>query len=166
MKQNEKTKIVIKNKKKFVIMLLVLVGVIVVLSNIVINSSKRIQIDQTTELNKLNPQKYKEQIYNIYQQDAMMQTFLDDYNNIQEKVTLYILNNSTLEEESFPNIIKEIKKDFSKSNFKKFDLDIPNTWNGKWSIDDEGIVKFKFSISQIEPSWITNSLVSEYIILN
>lgn len=163
----EKNKLHIKNKKRFCITIAVIavliVAIILVITNIF---NKKVDIDDSTDISKLKVSKYHKEILDIYNQDKMMEKFLSDYDEVQSKVTIYILNNSTLDKDSFKNIIKDLNKIFSKEDYKKIELEIPTTWNGKWSIDDNGMVHFKFANKSIEPTWVDDSLVSSYISLN
>ena len=45
-------------------------------------------------------------------------------------------------------------------------MDNPTYWNGTWSVDNKGKLKFKFSNKKIEPDWISDATVSNFVIAN
>ncbi|MNP75467.1 hypothetical protein D3C76_1725310 [compost metagenome] len=76
------------------------------------------------------------------------------------------MNNSTLDKNSFKDIVKDMKKELSKSEWKLLNLEKSKYWSGNWSLTDEGDVKFKFSKKDIEPDWIKDNDISSMVILN
>ena len=155
-----KNKIVIKDKKKFGIIILVLVVIII----LIIALNGKVKIDDTTDLSKLDTKKYSKELVEKY--NSSKEKFLEDYNLIQGGVGLYIINNATLDSDSFSNMYKEITDMFSSSNWSKIDVEKNTYWNGTWSIDENGILKFKFGSKELEPTWVNDSDILGKVILN
>ena len=44
-------------------------------------------------------------------------------------------------------------------------MEVPTSWNGKWSVNEKGNVKFKFASKDIEPSWVNDEEEKTKIIL-
>lgn len=150
-KKNEKKYTL--DKKKF----LLFVGILVILISciiVIISFNKKVEINDATDISRLNANKYYEEIQAEYNKVESKDKFLNDYNNIQNSIGVYIINNSTISDSSFENLISEINDSLSKNNFEKFELDIPTFWNGKWSVNEKGKLRFKFQNKKIEPIWI------------
>lgn len=161
-KNNRKSKIVIKDKKRFGIMLSILVFIVIIL--VVIISNSKIKIDDSTDLSKLDSKKYSKELLEKY--NSSKDKFLEDYEKIQGGVGLYIINNSTLAEDSFNNMYKAITDMFNGNDWSKIEVEKNTYWNGIWSIDEGGIVKFKFGNKDLEPSWIYDEDIAGKVILN
>lgn len=43
---------------------------------------------------------------------------------------MYIINNSTLDDTSFENLISKLNENLSDNNFSIIEMDNPNYWNG------------------------------------
>lgn len=150
-KKNEKKYTL--DKKKF----LLFVGILVILISciiVIISFNKKVEINDATDISRLNANKYYEEIQAEYNKVESKDKFLNDYNNIQNSIGVYIINNSTISDSSFENLISEINDSLSKNNFEKFELDVPTFWNGKWSVNEKGKLRFKFQNKKIEPIWI------------
>ena len=150
-KKNEKKYTL--DKKKF----LLFVGFLVILIScviVIISFNKKVEINDATDISRLNANKYYEEIQAEYNKVESKDKFLNDYNNIQNSIGVYIINNSTISDSSFENLISEINDSLAKNNFEKFELDVPTFWNGKWSVNEKGKLRFKFQNKKIEPIWI------------
>ena len=150
-KKNEKKYTL--DKKKF----LLFVGILVMIIScviVIISFNKKVEINDATDISRLNANKYYEEIQAEYNKVESKDKFLNDYNNIQNSIGVYIINNSTISDSSFENLISEINDSLSKNNFEKFELDVPTFWNGKWSVNEKGKLRFKFQNKKIEPIWI------------
>ncbi len=161
-KENKKKKKYRVNVKKFVIAIFIILVIITIL--ICVCSKKK--ISDSTNVSKLNSSKYSKQILQEYEKDGMLDKFIEDYENIQTSIGMYILNNSTMDSDSFTNISNSLNKELKSDTWKSIELNRPTTWNGEWKIDDEGKLKFKFDTKEIEPSWVKNENVTEKILLN
>ena len=162
-KKNEKKYTL--DKKKF----LLFVGILVILISciiVIISFNKKVEINDATDISRLNANKYYEEIQAEYNKVESKDKFLNDYNNIQNSIGVYIINNSTISDSSFENLISEINDSLSKNNFEKFELDVPTFWNGKWSVNEKGKLRCNFQNKQIEPVWVDSEELNEIVIKN
>lgn len=153
------------DRKKFLIFVFSIVVIISVII-IVVSLNKKIEINDSTDISKLNATKYCTEIKSEYNKDENKNKFIDDCNKIQEKIGMYIINNSTLDDTSFENLISKLNENLADNNFLIIEMDNPNYWNGTWSVDNKGKLKFKFSNKKIEPDWICDATVSNFVITN
>ena len=162
-KKDTNNKIHIKDKKKFVICLLGVLLVIVIVIVLVLLNQKQ-DISTIKDYSSLNASKYSEELLAKYQTVESKNKFLEDYDKIQGAIGVYIIDNSTMEEDSFTKLIKNIKQMLEKEDFSKLSIEKPDFWNGKWQIDDQGIVQFKFGSKDITPKWINDEELANKII--
>ncbi len=153
------------DRKRFLIFVFSIVIIISVIV-IVVSINKKIEINDTTDISKLNATKYYEEIKSEYNKDENKDKFIEDCNKIQEKIGMYVINNSTLDDMSFEKLISNLNEKFENNDFSFLDMDNPTYWNGNWSVDEKGKLKFKFSNKKIEPSWISDTMVSDFVIAN
>jgi len=155
---------VIKDMKKFltlVAILLLIIILICILISIIVNSGN----DEKT-LSSLDAKKNVKEVSSKYESSEMKQVFLDDYNKIQSSVGVYIMNNVTTDSNSFNTIVNEINSILKSNNWEKLSITKNDTWNGTFSLDKEGVLKFKFSLKAIEPSWVNDSEIKNKLYLN
>ena len=163
-KENNK-KTYILDRTKFIIF----VGIIVLIISIVIiiiAVNKKVDINDNTDISKLNADKYSSQIVSMYNANGIKEKFLADYNEMQNKIVIYVINNTTNETNSFSNIVKEVNNMLDSKKTDKLELTIPHFWNGKWFVDEKAKLKFRFENSKIEPNWIEDDDVKSIIIKN
>lgn len=153
------------DRKRFLIFVFSIVIIISVIV-IVVSINKKIEINDTTDISKLNATKYYEEIKSEYNKDENKDKFIEDCNKIQEKIGMYVINNSTLDDMSFEKLISNLNEKFENNDFSFLDMDNPTYWNGNWNVDKKGKLKFKFSNKKIEPSWISDTMVSDFVIAN
>ncbi len=162
---SDKKKIGIVNPIRFAIVVLVFIA-IAILVIVLIRANTRINITEVNDISKLNAKKYANEILIEYQKDDTKQKFIDDYDLIQGAIGLYIMNNSTNSPDSFSNIINDLKSILNEDDWSKLEIDKPNFWNGSFSVDENGILKFTFSLKEIEPSWVNDEDIVSRVILN
>lgn len=153
------------NKAKFflfIISILVIFSVVIV----IISLKKEVELTDDMDISKMNAGKYKEQILQMYNKDGMKEKFLVEYDEIQSKIGIYLISNSTSEKESFKNLVDEVNNMLLKKDFSKLEISSPDFWNGTWEITEKGKLKFKFENSSIEPNWINDEEVKDIIIKN
>ena len=63
------------------------------------------------------------------------------------------MDNMTTDENSFDELYEKINKDLEAGNYTEIESEKLTNWNGSWSIDENGVLKFKFASKDIEPSW-------------
>lgn len=153
------------DRKRFLIFITILVLIIASVI-IIISLNKKIEINEATNISNLNANKYYDQIVEIYNKDGMKEKFLKEYNDIQNQIGMYIINNSTNEQNSFLNLVNDVNNKLENKNFESFETEVPTFWNGTWSIDEKAKLKFKFENKKIEPGWINDTEVDEMIIKN
>lgn len=162
-KKNEKKYTL--DRKKFLIFIVILV-ILISCIIIIISFNKKIEINNATNISKLNSNKYYKEILEEYNKVESKDKFLNDYNNIQNDIGIYIINNSTINDSSFENLISEINDALTKNDFEKFGIDTPTFWNGKWSVNEKGKLRFKFQNKKIEPVWVDSEELNEIVIKN
>lgn len=158
-------KVKVTNISKFISFIIILVLIVVFIVVLVVSSNSK-NINENTDISKLNSNKYSEKILEEYEKDGKKEQFLKEYDEIQNAVGVYLIENSTLNENSFENIVSDTKKILEKDNWEALNVNKPETWNGTWTLDDSGNVKFQFGKKEIEPSWSKDSEVSSKIIFN
>ena len=162
-KKVRKTKLVIKDKKRFITSMLIISFVILIVIILCVN----IRADSDSNLSKINPKKNSSQLQKKYDTVEMKKLFLSDYTVLQNIIGIYIMNNSTMDSNSFSSLIANINKELKKDTWNLGEIqNKPTSWNGKWFVTEEGILKFSFSNKDIEPSWVKDSDVLEKIDLN
>ena len=162
-KKVRKTKLVIKDKKRFITSMLIISFFILIVIILCFN----IGSDSDSNLSKINPKKNSSQLQKKYDTVEMKKLFLSDYTVLQNNIGIYIMNNSTMDSNSFSILIANINKELKKDTWNLGEIqNKPTSWNGKWFVTEEGILKFSFSNKDIEPSWVKDSDVLEKIDLN
>lgn len=162
-KKVRKTKLVIKDKKRFITSMLIISFFILIVIILRVN----IGADSDSNLSKINPKKNSSQLQKKYDAVEMKKLFLSDYTVLQNNIGIYIMNNSTMDSNSFSSLIANINKELKKDTWNLGEIqNKPTSWNGKWFVTEEGILKFSFSNKDIEPSWVKDSDVLEKIDLN
>ncbi len=162
---SNKKKVEIVNPIRFAIVVFVFIAV-VILVIVLVKANTKVDIKEVNDISKLNAKKYANEILMEYQKDDIKQKFIEDYDLIQGAVGLYIMNNSTNSPDSFSNIINDLKNILKEDDWSKLEIDKPNFWNGNFSVDENGILKFSFSLKEIEPSWISDEDIVSRVILN
>lgn len=162
-KKNEKKYTL--DRKKFLIFIVILV-ILISCIIVIISFNKKIEINNATNISKLNANKYYKEILAEYNKVESKDKFLNDYNNIQNSIGVYIINNSTISDSSFENLISEINDALTKNDFEKFGIDTPTFWNGIWSVNEKGKLRFKFQNKKIEPVWVDSEELNEIVIKN
>lgn len=152
MAKNNKKKYTL-DRKKFLLFIATIVLVIACII-VIISCNKKIEINEVTNISKLNSEKYYKEINQEYNKDESKDKFLNDYNNIQNAIGVYIINNSTIDDMSFETLISNINELLNKNDFEKLEVETPTFWNGKWSVNEKGKLHFMFSNKKIEPDWI------------
>lgn len=165
-KKGSNNRIMIKDKKKFCITIIIVVLIIIFLIIALIALNKKEDISKVEDYSVLDTDKYSRELLDEYNKNESKEKFLSDYDLVQGAVGLYIMNNSTLDNNSFESIIVNLKEILKKEEWSKLDIDIPKYWNGFWSVTDDGIVKFKFGSKDIEPSWINDEELTNKLKFN
>ena len=156
-----------KYKNGYLVKLWVLRITIILISLIVvffiINSIKWIDDINKTDISSLNASKYSEEILLNYNKEGQKEKFEKYITDLESSIAVYLINNTTASDNSFKNLVKEVEKDINSKDWSKFNLNKDEYYNGKYILDEQGNLKFKFAIKEIEPTWAKDS---KYIILN
>lgn len=163
---NTKNKMEIKNLKKFVTFMIISIIIIFIIVFAILLFNKKEKINENTNISQLNVKKYTSEIKEVYELDGKKEKFIEDYYYVQNGVGMYILNNSTLDDGSFESLVEKLNKILDKKDWSEIEMEIPTDWNGKWSINEKGNVKFKFASKDIEPSWLEDENIKSLVELN
>ena len=145
--------------KRFSIFIILIILIVIII--------KCIQgLSTSSGMSKLNSKKHSQELLEKYNKDEMKKVFLEDYDTIQTAIANYIFNNSTVDEGSFLKIYEKINNELKNKNWDIIGISKNLTWNGLWSINENGVLKFKFDIKDIEPSWINDENIIEKVNLN
>lgn len=160
-----KKKLVIKNKKKFYIAIAALIVIILFILVLKSTFGKK-KIDNTTNITELKLSKYSEQIREYYELEGSKDNFIDEFNNIQNQVWMYIYNNIS-EERTMEDVIVEVNTVLESDDWTKLELEKSKIWKGSYYIDKENnALKFKFESKEIEPSWSNDETLQNIIVHN
>lgn len=163
--KNSGKKIVIKNKARFMTFIFAIVIVIAVIICIVGLNSK-VEIDENTNISELNVEKYSEEIKAEYEQEGKDSKFIEDWNKVQDKVGIYLIENYPTDGAMLPAYITGINETLKGEEWGNFGVEKPKMWNGTWTIDENGNLNFKFASKEIEPNWASTLSDQGYIVLN
>lgn len=157
---------IIRNKRKkliFTLSTLLLVLLVILVSN---NLNRKVNIDETSNIANLNANKYQSEIINLYNREGQLDLFMKEMDRIQSLVGTYVISNSTLKSNSFNELITKLNNEINDPTWVELNSQKSKYYLGKYIIDDNGYVKFKFGTKKIEPEWINNEKIERYIILN
>ena len=163
-KRKTKNKIEIVDKKRFFTSISVCLIFIIIVIIIIANVSNGNKGDNS--LSSINASKNLKELVAKYEASGMKEQFINDYNEIQSKVGIYIMNNVTTDNSSFNNIVSDLNNVLKSNDWSKINLSKNDTWNGVWSLDKDGNLKFKFSLKNIEPSWVNDAELRTKLYLN
>lgn len=163
--KNNNSKIVVKDKTKFITFISLALIVIIILVCMIVSISKT-EIDDKTNISNLNVDKYSEEIKKEYEQEGKDLKFIEDWNLVQSTTGMYLLENYPTDNTQVESFFSSINEILSSNNWEKLNLEKPTTWNGTWSIDENGSVNFKFANKNIEPNWAISMSNKGYITLN
>lgn len=149
-----------------IVISIIAIGIIVSLFIIFSSLKRTTTIGENMDASLVDVSKQAVELKTEYEKEGNADKFADEYNKVQNAIGMYILDNSTLDNNSFEKILKELKKIVSKADWSKLNIEKPIYWAGTWLLDDSGNIKFKFKTKTVEPSWIRQDLVSNMIILN
>lgn len=150
-----------KSVSKNILKILILVFCVALLV-FFININKK--ISDNDNISKLNAKSYAVQIKNLYDsnQSERISKFLEDVAAIQQDVYNYFYSSKNIDKTN-EELQKEVNEKFESGNFSDISDAKLIFWNGTWKCDEYGNVVFKFANKDIEPAWIDDSRVSDYI---
>lgn len=154
------------NEKRFVLLIGTVIALTVVISVIVginvHNAHKSLELNVDAEYSEENALKAR----NMYNTEDMKNEFMDVAESISASVSAKLLDGTVTDVSSLEQSIQNINAVLSSANWDTLKLVRPTKWIGTWYLDASGFVKFKFSSKTLEPDWVSDESVSEYIVLN
>ena len=158
-KNSNNNKFVIKDKKRFIAFILIVVVIVIIFFCV---TNAKVEIKHTTDITKLDTKKYLNELAEIYSNKK--DKFLEDYEKIQGGVGMYIISNTTLDDNSFSILYTDVNTILSSDDWGKIEVDKNTFWKGTWSINQDGILQFKFESKELEPNWIVDEDISGKIL--
>lgn len=155
-------------KPRFYIILIsvVLITLVISIYNVSSKLKKQLVVGDNTDNVSLDYNKYSDELKEQYNKEGQKNKFIEEYDNIQNKIGSYIILNSTTDESSFNSLVNSINEYIINGNWEKLELTKPTYFSGKYIVNNNGILKFKFSSKQIEPNWITDEDINTKIEFN
>lgn len=147
--------------RNIIIFVILVAAVIVIIS---VPNSGEFSPDVTE--NRYKSEKNAEELKLKYEEEGNKEKFLTDISNIQNAVSMALLNDEIVNEEQLKARIKEINKVLKKEDWSMLNIDIPKFWVGTWSIDNTGTVKFTFVNDKCIPAWATDEDAKVHIVLD
>ncbi len=119
--------------------------------------------NNTNGVASLNHDDYSEEILALYSRSGEQEKFEKYIDSLQSKVAIYMVENTTTDLNSFNNLAREVENILNSSSWEDLDVVKDDYYNGTYSIDENGNLKFKFASKSIEPEF---AKISNYVILN
>lgn len=94
------------------------------------------------------------------------ESFIELKKSIELKVANLMLDGTVIDDESMKEKIEDINSLLEKEEWDKLEITCNVEFAGTWKLDENGMLKFKFDSKELEPSWITDTEIKEYIIKN
>lgn len=140
-----------------------IVLVVAIIGYSLVTKVKWISDIEDVDITALNASTYSEEIAELYNRDSEKEKFEEYINSLEQAIAMYLINNTTIKEGSFEDMVKEAEKIVNKNDWSVFKLTKDEYYNGKYYISKDGNVSFKFANKKIEPNWASSL---EKVILN
>lgn len=154
------------NEKRFILIIFGAIALTIIISVIVginvHNSNKSLELNVDTEYSEENALKAKE----MYNTENMKDEFLNVVRDISQAVSAKLLDGRVTDDASLEASIKNINSVLASNSWDTLNVVRPTKWIGTWYLDSMGFLKFRFSNKTLEPDWVHDESVSEYIVLN
>lgn len=102
----------------------------------------------------------------IYDTKEMKEEFLTITEKLSNTVYSKLLDGTVTDDTSLKSFIANYNKILSTEHWESIGVDYPSEWIGTWYLDNNGFVKFKFATKTIEPEWVQDEEVQDYIVVN
>lgn len=145
-----------------IIILVILIAAVVVI--VCVPNSGEFSPDVTDS--KYKSEKNAEELKLKYEEDGNKEKFLMDISNIQNAVSMALLNDEIINDSQLKTRIKEINKVLKQDDWSMLNINIPTYWVGTWSVDNTGTVKFTFVNDKCIPNWANDEDAKVHIALN
>ncbi|MBR5228172.1 MAG: hypothetical protein IKV94_06020 [Clostridia bacterium] len=151
------------NEKKFVFAIILAISITVIISAFAVANSlsenNEMALDYTVEENASKAKL-------LYDELEMKNEFLSIAKTLSDNVYSMLLDGTVVDDAGLNKKISSYNSILATDNWNTFGLEYPENWLGKWYLNKQGIVKFKFASKEIEPGWINDSDVVDYIEVN
>ena len=130
----------------------------------VYNKDKMYVLDaaSTDYLEEENALKAKSQ----YDTKEMKQQFLTKAQELSNVIYAKMLDGTVIDDKGLQDFIQNYNRVLATEYWESIGVTYSNKWIGTWYLDNKGFVKFKFATKEIEPSWIQDEDVKDYIVVN
>ena len=145
-----------------IIILVILIAAVIVI--ICVPNSGEFSPDVTES--KYKSEKNAEELKLKYEEAGNKEKFLTDISNIQNAVSMALLNDEIVNDSQLKTRIKEINKVLKKDDWSMLNISIPTFWVGTWSVDSTGTVRFTFVNDECIPNWANDEDAKVHIVLN
>jgi len=155
-------------EKIFVSVIITAISLTVVISLIVgisvYNKNKIFVLDASSKdyLEEENALKAKSQ----YDTKEMKQQFLTKAQELSNVIYSKLLDGTVIDDKGLQDFIKNYNRVLATEYWESLGVTYSNQWIGIWYLDNNGFVKFKFATKEIEPSWIQDEDVKDFIVAN
>lgn len=154
------------NEKRFILIIFGAIALTIIISVIVgVNVSKAhkgLELNVDTEYSEENALRAKE----IYNTEDMKDEFLNAVQEISQVVSARLLDGRVTDNASLEASIKNINSVLASNSWETLNTVRPTKWIGTWYLDSMGFLKFRFLNKTLEPDWVHDESVSEYVVLN
>ena len=142
---------------RIIVILICCVGIFYIVNNIKWGNDKN-------QNNMLNT---KDINYNVlletYNRNGEKEDFEKYIVELEKKIAIYLITNTTVDNNSFENITKKVENILNSDNWNTLGINKNNYYKGSYILNVDGNLKFKFKVKNIEPNWAKDC---NYIITN
>lgn len=154
------------NEKRFILIIFGAIALTIIISVIVgvnvHNANKGLELNVDTEYSEENALRAKE----IYNTEDMKDEFLNAVQDISQAVSARLLDGRVTDNASLEASIKNINSVLASNSWDTLNTVRPTKWIGIWYLDSMGFLKFRFLNKTLEPDWVHDESVSDYVVLN
>jgi len=102
----------------------------------------------------------------IYDTKEMKEEFLTISQKLSNTVYSKLLDGTVTDESTLKSFVNRYNRILVTEDWESIGVDYPSEWIGTWYLDNNGFVKFKFAAKIIEPTWVQDEDVKDYIVAN
>jgi len=102
----------------------------------------------------------------IYDTKEMKEEFLTISQKLSNTVYSKLLDGTVTDESTLKSFVNRYNRILVTEDWESIGVDYPSEWIGTWYLDNNGFVKFKFAAKIIEPTWVQDQDVKDYIVAN
>lgn len=102
----------------------------------------------------------------IYDTKEMKEKFLTIAEKLSNAVYSKLLDGTVTDDSTLKSFVNRYNRVLATEDWESINVDYPSEWIGTWYLDNNGFVKFKFATKIIEPTWVQDEDVKDYIVAN